>query len=293
MKAFGEYNPITLFIYFLSVIILTAFVQNPVIVCSALLGAVLFCATLSRRREIGSDAALYIPLFLLVAVTNPLFSHNGATPLFYLFGHAVTVEAFVCGAGIAAAVVAVMIWCKCLGKVMTGDKTLYLFGKTLPKLATVISCAMRFVPMFVRRMKKVSRAQKSMGLYSSKSVSDRVKGALRVFTSTVAWSLESSMQTASAMKARGGGLSGRTHFSLFRFYPRDGVLCAVCAVLTAMTVVGSALGATEFSYYPRIADIPFSPLAVTVYAAFGLLSLVPFIIEVKEALAWKYCVSKI
>ncbi|MDD7394196.1 MAG: hypothetical protein PUG24_07370 [Eubacteriales bacterium] len=129
MKAFGEYNPITLFIYFLSVIILTAFVQNPVIVCSALLGAVLFCATLSRRREIGSDAALYIPLFLLVAVTNPLFSHNGATPLFYLFGHAVTVEAFVCGAGLAAAVVAVMIWCKCLGKVMTGDKTLYLFGK--------------------------------------------------------------------------------------------------------------------------------------------------------------------
>ena len=60
-----------------------------------------------------------------------------------------------------------------------------------------------------------------------------------------------------------------------------------------MTVVGSALGATEFSYYPRISDIPFSPFAVTVYAAFGLLSLVPFIIEVKEALAWKYCVSKI
>ena len=86
MKAFGSYNPLTLFLYFLSVILISAFLQNPVLTVSALCGAILFSAALSRRRERLSDIAFYIPLFLLVTVTNPLFSHNGQTPLFFLNG---------------------------------------------------------------------------------------------------------------------------------------------------------------------------------------------------------------
>ena len=100
---------------------------------SALCGAILFSAALSRRRERLSDIAFYIPLFLLVTVTNPLFSHNGQTPLFFLNGNAVTLEALFYGVGLAVAVCGVMLWCKCFGKIMTADKTLYLFGKTLRK----------------------------------------------------------------------------------------------------------------------------------------------------------------
>lgn len=293
MKSFGSYNPITLFCYFLSVILLSAFLQNPVMTVSALFGAMLFSAMLSRRREILSDIAFYIPLFLLVTVTNPLFSHNGETPLFFLNGNAVTLEAVFYGVGLAVAVVGVMLWCKSFGKIMTADKTLYLFGKTLPKLSIVISCAMRFIPLFKRRLKKVSRTQKAMGLYSSKGIVDRIRGALRVFLSMIAWSLESSMQTASAMKARGSGLSGRTHFSLFRFYPRDGILLAVSLFLVGFSVLGSALGVVDFFYYPKVTAVPLSPLSVLVYIAFAALSLVPFAVEVKEAIVWKYSISKI
>lgn len=252
MKAFGSYNPITLFLYFLSVVLISAFLQNPVLTVSALCGAILFSAALSRRRENLSDIAFYIPLFLLVAVTNPLFSHNGQTPLFFLNGNAVTLEAVFYGVGLAVAVVGVMLWCKSFGRIMTADKTLYLFGRTLPKLSVVISCAMRFIPLFKRRLKKVSRAQKAMGLYSSKGFVDRVRGVCRVFVSMIAWSLESSMQTAAAMKARGSGLSGRTRFSLFRFYPRDAALLSVSAALAVFSLVGSALGAVDFYYYPKI-----------------------------------------
>ena len=260
---------------------------------SALCGAILFSVALSRRRERLSDIAFYIPLFLLVTVTNPLFSHNGQTPLFFLNGNAVTLEALFYGVGLAVAVCGVMLWCKCFGKIMTADKTLYLFGKTLPKISVVISCAMRFIPLFKRRLKKVSRAQKAMGLYSSKGIVDRVRGACRVFVSMIAWSLESSMQTAMSMKARGSGLSGRTRFSLFRFYPRDGVLLAATVCLVGLSVVGSALGAVDFYYYPKVSQIPLSPLSVAVYIAFAALSLIPFAVEIKEAIVWKYSVSKI
>ncbi len=293
MKAFSDYHPLVLLVYFLSVLVAAMFVNNPVIGLLALLGGILFCIMLSKRSEAAGNIGFYAPLFFMVAITNPLFSHNGVTPLFFLNGNPVTVEAFAYGAAIAVMVIGVMMWCKCYSAVMTSDKFLYLFGKAVPKLSLVLSMALRFIPMFKRQTHKVSRAQKSMGLYSSKSFIDKIKSSMRVFMAMLSWSLENSIETSASMKARGYGLKGRTNFSLFRFYPRDGVLLSVCAVLLGVTVAGIITGDTAFYYYPRISELTFTPLAVAVYAAFGIMSFLPFMIEVKEALKWKYYISKI
>lgn len=293
MRAFGNYHPLVLMTYFLSVLLVSMFVQNPVLQLSALLGGCAFSVILSRRRQVLSDFAFYAPMFLMVAVTNPLFSHNGVTPLFFLNGNPVTLEAFIYGAAIAVTVIGVMLWCKCYGAIMTSDKFLYLFGKAVPKLSLILSMALRFIPLFKRQMKRVSRAQKAMGLYSSKSYTDRIKSALRVFTAMISWSLENSIETADSMKARGYGIKGRSSFSLFRFHVNDGALLAVCTALLGVTLAGAALSRLDFYYYPRISEIPLTPFAVFVYISFGILSFCPFIIEVKEALIWKYYVSKI
>ena len=125
MKAFAGLHPLVLLFYFLSVLTVAMFVSNPVLSLLALLGAILFCATGTRRGAIARDLGFYLPMFLLVAITNPLFSHNGVTPLFFLNGNPVTMEAFVYGAAIAVMVIGVMLWCKCYSAVMTGDKFLY------------------------------------------------------------------------------------------------------------------------------------------------------------------------
>ena len=174
-----------------------------------------------EEKAILSDMGFYLPLFLLVAVTNPLFSHNGVTPLFFMNGNPVTLEAVVYGVFISVMVVGVLFWCKCYNEIMTEDKFLYLFGRIIPKMSLVLSMALRFVPMFKRQMKNVSRAQKAMGLYSQKSYVDRLRGGIRVFTAMISWSLENSMELSSSMRARGYGLHGRTNFSLFKFGARD------------------------------------------------------------------------
>ena len=293
MKAFGNFHPIVLLIYFLSVILVAMFVPNPILQTLALLGGALFCITLQKRSAISGNIGFYVPLFLMVAVTNPLFSHNGVTPLFFLNGNPVTLEAFIYGIAIAVMVIGVMLWCKCYSEIMTSDKFLYLFGKVIPKLSLVLSMALRFIPAFLRQMHKVSRVQKAMGLYSSKSFTDKLRSHMRVFMAMISWSLENAMETSASMKARGYGIKGRTNFSLFRFYMGDAVLLTVCVFLLGITVTGTAIGETVFYYYPRISELNLSLYAITVYAAFGLLSFLPFIIEVKEALIWKYYISKI
>lgn len=89
----------------------------------------------AKRSEIPGNIGFYVPLFLMVAVTNPLFSHNGVTPLFFLNGNPVTLEAFIYGIAIAVMVIAIIMWCKCCSEVMTSDKLLYLFGRVIPKLS--------------------------------------------------------------------------------------------------------------------------------------------------------------
>ena len=112
MKAFSGVHPLVLLLYFFSELTIVMFVQNPVLSVSAFLGAVLFCITLRKRGSVAADLGFYIPLFLLVAVTNPLFSHNGVTPLFFLNGNPVTMEAFVYGVAIAVVVISVLLWSK-------------------------------------------------------------------------------------------------------------------------------------------------------------------------------------
>ncbi len=293
MKAFANVHPAVSMTYFLSVLLVSMFLSHPVLQAEALLGGILFCATLQKRGAALRDIGFYLPLFLMVAVTNPLFSHNGVTPLFFLNGNPVTLEAFLYGISLAVMVIGVLLWCKAYSEIMTSDKFLYLFGKAIPKLSLVLSMALRFIPAYLRQSRRVSRAQKAMGLYAGKNITDRVKNRMRVFAAMVSWSLENAMETSASMKARGYGKKGRTNFSLFRFRSADGVLLGVCVLLLAVPLVGAVAGITEFTYYPRVDNIETTPAALAVYTAFGLLSLLPFILEVKEALVWNYYRSKI
>lgn len=293
MRIFENHHPAVLMVYFISVLLISMFVSNPILQLTALLGGILFCVILQNRSSSVGNLWFYLPLFLMIAVTNPIFSHNGVTPLFFLRGTAVTLEAFICGVFVAVMVIGVVLWCKCCSEIMSSDKFLYLFGKAIPKLSLVLSMALRFIPMFKRRMHRVSRAQKAMGLYSSKSFIDKIKSYMRIFMSMISWSLENAMETSASMKARGYGIKGRTNFSLFRFCKNDIVLLSVCIILLGITITGVATGETAFYYYPEISELSFSAYALTVYVSFGILSFLPCIIEVKEMFKWKYYISKI
>lgn len=293
MKAFANMHPAVSMLYFLSVLLVCMFIPHPVLQAEALLGGALFCAALQKRGAALRDLGFYLPLFLMVAVVNPLFSHNGVTPLFFLNENPVTLEALLYGVSLAVMVIGVLLWCKAYNEIMTSDKFLYLFGKLIPKLSLVLSMALRFIPTYLRQSRRVSRAQKAMGLYAGKSITDRVKNRMRVLAAMISWSLENAMETSASMKARGYGKKGRTNFSLFLFRASDGVLLAVCVCLLAVPLIGAAAGITDFMYYPRIGVIQTTPAAVAVYAAFGTLSVLPFILEVKEAVVWNYSVSKI
>ena len=93
----SAFHPLTALVYFAAVLAVTMFCFSPAVgICSAV-GAFLFCAITQSCRQTASDLAFYIFLTAVLTVTNPLFSHKGVTPLFFVNGKAYTKEALFYG----------------------------------------------------------------------------------------------------------------------------------------------------------------------------------------------------
>ncbi len=289
---FKDYHPLTLFIYILLMLLVCMFVTHPIILLTALLGAVLFYVTLPYKGGSGG-LWFYVILFFLITLTNPLFSHRGVTPLFFLNGNPITLEALAYGAGMGLSILAVLLWCRCFCVIMKSEQLLYLLGKPFPKLSLILSIALRFIPLFLRQMKKVSSAQKTLGLYSTDSYPNRLLSALRVFRVVLSWSAENAMETAMAMRARGYGLKGRGSFFMFRFTKRDFVMLVTMALLLGITLWGGCNGDLRFAYYPSISAISFNGSSIITNLAFGIFSFLPFFVQIGERAKWKYFISKI
>ncbi|NLZ45442.1 MAG: hypothetical protein GX896_01995, partial [Clostridiales bacterium] len=81
---FYQLNPYTTLAYFLCLTGITMFSFNPIFLVEALMGGIIFSAFIKNKKEVLSDLMFYIPLLILVGITNPLFSHKGVTPLFFM-----------------------------------------------------------------------------------------------------------------------------------------------------------------------------------------------------------------
>ncbi len=293
LKSFATIHPAVLMVYFLSEIVISMFSTNPIILGVGLVGGLLFFLMIQDIKVFLKDLTFYIPMFLLITIINPLFSHNGVTPLFFMNGNPVTMEAIIYGMDIALMLMAVIYWCKCYSLIMTTDKFLYLFGKAIPKLSLVLSMALRFIPLFKEKLHEIRNVQSSIGLYDRKGFVNKITSELKVFSALITWSLENSVETASSMKARGYGLKGRTHFSMYKFRSRDLIYLLAIVIFFGIVIVGMAMGVTDFSFYPEISNFNFGISQVIVYISFALLSFIPFVSEVWEVIVWKYSVSKI
>lgn len=292
MRAFQKYHPFVLALYFFAVLIISMFVSNPMIQIMSLIGAILFCI-ISQKEILANSIGFYIIFFLIISVSNPLFSHNGATPLFFLNGNPITLEAVIYGVGLGLTVISVAIWFQCMGFVFDQEKILYLCGKIIPKLALVLSMAFRFIPMVWRQAKSEMNAQKALDVFEDAGFGKKLKIYADIFLSVMVWAFEKSIDTSTSMKARGYGIGKRSVFSVFKFNSRDAVLSVIIAVLIFVSFVSLYLGGGEFDYYPKLSIIGTSLQDIFLYTAYGILVLVPFITEIKEVVLWKYCVWKI
>ncbi|MBO1005549.1 energy-coupling factor transporter transmembrane component T [Pseudogracilibacillus auburnensis] len=288
MKSMANFHPFVLFMYYSAIICVTMFMMHPIILAFSFVGSLTLFAFLIPFRQLMKDVGFYLFFFLLIAITNPIFVHKGETILFFLNDNPVTFEAIIYGIFISTMLVAVIFWSKSYNLFMTSDKFIYLFGKTLPKLSLVLSMALRFIPLFIHQIRKVHQTQKTLGLYTSTSITDRLVSGIRIFNSMIMWSLENAMLQADGMKAKGYGLKGRTNFSLFRWHVKDSVMLILIILLLGILLFLHGMNHFTFNYYPALTKITLSWESSCQFFIVLVFMMLPTLMEIKENLHWKY-----
>ncbi|MBQ4552722.1 MAG: energy-coupling factor transporter transmembrane protein EcfT [Clostridia bacterium] len=281
MRAIERLNPIALTIYFLLVSGRVMFSNDPVLLCCSLMGALALHFALHGLTG-WKTHGYTIALFAVMALMNPIFNHNGATVLFVMNDNPVTLEACLYGLSAAGMIVAVLYWFRAFSFVMTSDKLLYVFGGISPRLALLLSMTLRYVPLFGAQARKVSQAQKALGLYKEDNIVDSFKAGLRVFSVMVTWTLENGIITADSMTARGYGTGRRSRYSLFRWRTEDALFLILSLVLCTL----SAIFDRAVVYYPLLQIAPLTVRATIGYVAYGMLACMPVFICGKEAVKW-------
>ncbi len=292
MTDFTDLHPLTLFVYYLLLLVFGMTLTHPVFVCLSVCLTGISFVLLKKSGGAKTLFSLLLPLSLLAALINPLFSHAGQTILAYFpSGNALTLESILYGLNAAGSFFTTLAACFCVSVVMTDDKWIALFGRFAPSVSLLLSMTFRFVPRFQKEAQKLTQTHKCF-VPTTKKPFTRLKNALHTFSTLVTKTLENALFTADSMKARGYGLPGRTAFSLFSFHKQDAIVLTLTLLLASYVALGALSGKVAFRFYPHIRATDITPYSIRVFFAYALFCALPCITRGKEMVRWKYFVSK-
>ncbi len=286
-NCFFGFHPVINFSYFALVITISMLCMQPIMLAISLLSSVTYAIYLGGKQAWLFQLRYMLPMLVLVMIINPLFSQAGSTVLFTLGNTSITMEAIVYGGAASIMLISVLLWFSCYNRIITSDKCLYLFGKTIPAISLILSMVFRFVPRYNAQLKKITYAQKCIGRdVHTGSIRQRVGNAVAILSVMTSWALEDSITTADSMRARGYGLPSRSSYSIYRFALRDKVVLSILMVC-GFSVVWGMIFSLQVQYYPTLEFGVFTPLHGLLYTTYGILCLLPVAIDVWEDAKWK------
>lgn len=273
---FRELHPAVNIVWFAAVGTITVLYMNPVTLLITLISACIFLHFLGGSKF----GVMLLPMMLMCAVINPLFSHEGVTVLAYFpSGNPLTLESIIYGVGAALMIGSALVLCLCFSATVTADKLMWLVGRLLPSAAMLITMTLRFVPRFTSQL-KASYASRCALLGKPEKRMKKLAIAASVVSNTVTWAIEGSLTGADSMKCRGWGLPGRTSFSPHRFEERDRTALIIITALTFYFICGYITGSVDMRYYPTFRLQASTSFGISVIGAYALLCFYPVITEV-------------
>lgn len=291
---FDSYHPAINFIFFLLMISMSAYFNQPVFLVITFVCPFVYSIKLIGMRAFVFNIIL-IPFIVVYSLIYSGYHHFGITDLSVNFiGNKITLESVVSGMVIGIIVASILMWIACIHKIITCDKVIYLFGRVSPKLSLFLSILFRAVPRIKVQAKKINMAQKCIGKgINQGNIFVRCYNFIRLVSIVIAWTMENFVETSDSMRSRGCSLKGRTAFSIYRFDYRDRSVVIWMFSLVSIILAGIVLDQTRILYNPEIILNKITPLSNVFYLAYFLLCMLPFYLQLYSEIRWEKYNNKI
>ncbi len=271
--------------YFAVVLVLTMTAMQPVLLTISFISALLFSFCVRGWQTTLKTLVILLPLVIICAVINPLFAMMGSSEVVRFGQHAIYLESIIFGLCMGMMLASVILWFSCASKILSTDKVLAVLGGVLPVVGLMISMAMRLVPQFTERGKLIGSVAESVTSARPLTKRDHITSRLRIVSVLMGWSLEESLQSADAMKARGWGATNkRTGYKRYRFAAFDLFASLALALLVITCSVLAFVACSQFHFYPTMSTLTLW----WGYIPYALLMLLPLVVRIVEDLRFKW-----
>ncbi len=294
MKNFACLHPAVNFIFYISAVAFGMFLKHPVFLVLSFFSAFTYNIVLTGKKTFKMLFLLYLPVVVFSAIINALTAHYGVTVLIERPGNNICLEPIIYGLVSGVSFSSVMMVFSCYNKTVSSDKLMFALGRKLPKTALIINMALRFVPLYSKKLTEIGAAQNGLkNGFEGKGLTHKIKNGSDMISSLISMALEGAIETADSMKSRGYGLSGRTHYNIYCFTLTDALLTVLLLVFDVIILIGILSGEAYVLYNPsfKINEITF--FSIFIYAVYFMMLMTPVYIDIKERIKWKISESKI
>lgn len=147
------------FFYYIGVMILCMMCLHPLFNWGNTINCYFKCDA-RNSEKVRKMLPSTIVFFVMVILFNSLFTHRGRTTLFWVGDSRIKLEAIMFGVVMGLLLVAIMFTFASYNDIISSHKFLYLFSRISPKVALLTMITVRFVPLFMRRLQKITLVQK-------------------------------------------------------------------------------------------------------------------------------------
>jgi energy-coupling factor transport system permease protein len=286
--SFERLHPFVTFLYYVSSIMVFMLCIHPIFLIGGIVLIVCLNWIQDQFRALKKWWFFIVSTGVIIFIMNPLFNERGLHVLFTIFDHRVTLEAVIYGAMNALSILGVTMIFVHYNEVMTPNKLLFLFSKTLPKFAVLLMLTLRFIPLMRRRLEEISSIQRSKGL----SVGDgtwreKATNGLLYVQVLMTYSLEEAIQTADSMKARGYGKGPRSTYNHFTFKRMDFIAAVILVILLFTVGYGRYRGYGQLTIYPVMENLLISTEEVVLLVMYLMSLSFPILIKIGGFLWWR------
>lgn len=284
---FEQLNPWVMFTYYVVTIACSMVFLHPIFLLVELLLVVCvdIVAHTGKQMLMVLEGSLFMTAFIMIL--NPLVNNRGTHVIWTFGGTIITAESIFYGFMMALSLIIVLLTFLSYNKVLTSQKFMYLFSRISPKLTLLTMITLRFVPLFILRLKNISQAQKIRGIAVTKGSSrQRGLGVVKMMQVLLIQSFTDALQTADSMSGRGYGSGKRSSYQRYRFTTRDFVSLAWYLPLAGICFYAASRGIGRMTVYPSLGTMALTPTGWLVLLGVVLLFSFPLILEAWEWLWW-------
>jgi energy-coupling factor transport system permease protein len=281
-RDFTSFHVLTPLIIFLIMLIITFSTDNPVIIGTEIIIAIIMLLTSGNIKKLKNGFLYFIPFAIFIIIFNMAFVSKGSIVLFSILNKRFTLESMIYAVILAFKLLVVFYLFMTLDIMIDSDRAVSYFSSKMPKSTLTLMIGLKLIPEMKERFKNLMDIYSIRGLaFNKKTAREKTKSYIPILSILLEDSLESSFDIGEAAFTRGFLSTKRSVYDRQVFNLKDYVIIFIGFILMAVFLTAQYKGYTGFDIYEGIGSLHLINYGVV--AVFAIMILVlTFILILSE-----------